>query len=161
MGKPRKILSMQKGNLTVLEQQRKTQQEERIIVGQEKLARPPTWLVDNVAKKEFKRLTAELKSIALVGNLDVNNIACYCNAYSLYRKTTEELAKQPLLLEKETKDGTSIFMMNPLIKIQKNYAEEMRRFAALCGLTLDSRLKLAAVQTTKQEQDLESDFGEI
>ncbi len=161
MGKPRKILSMQRGHLTVLEQQRKSQQEEMILLGQEKLSRSPTWLVDDIAKKEFKRLVAELKSVALVGNLDINNIACYCNAYSLYRKTTEELASQPLLLEKTAKNGTSIFTMNPLIKIQKNYAEEMRRFAALCGLTIDSRLKLAAVQTTKQEQILESDFGEI
>ena len=50
---------------------------------------------------------------------------------------------------------------NPLIDVQKTYAEEMRKFAALCGLTIDSRLKVAATKTSKQEQDITEQFGGI
>ena len=38
---------------------------------------------------------------------------------------------------------------------------EMRRFASLCGLTIDSRLKLAVQKTTKERKEIEEDFGDI
>ncbi len=41
MGRPRKVLSMQRGHLTVLEQQRKSQQEEMILLERKRLFRPP------------------------------------------------------------------------------------------------------------------------
>ncbi len=152
MGRPRKVLSMQRGNLTVLEQQRKSQQEERIIVGQEKLSRPPAWLKDNFAKKIFKLVVSVSKQDALIGNRDIINITGLCNAFSSYCEITKEIGNNYMISEKET---------NPLVKLQEYYSAEVRRYEALCGFTLDSRLKLAAIQITKQEQALESDFGEI
>lgn len=43
----------------------------------------------------------------------------------------------------------------------KGYAEEMRRFAALCGLTIDSRLKAGTVKANKQQEEIENRFGAI
>ena len=54
-----------------------------------------------------------------------------------------------------------IVVKNPMVDIQKGYAEEMRRFAALCGLTIDSRLKIASAKTSKVEDEIESKFGII
>ena len=48
-----------------------------------------------------------------------------------------------------------------MIDIQANYAAEMRKFAALCGLTLDSRLKAAVKKVDEKEEKLEKKFGAI
>lgn len=45
--------------------------------------------------------------------------------------------------------------------IQKKYAEEMRKFASLCGLTIDSRLKAATIKIDKVENEIEDEFGDI
>jgi hypothetical protein len=37
----------------------------------------------------------------------------------------------------------------------------MRRFAALCGLTLDARLKLGSVLAEKQQAEIDERFGDI
>jgi hypothetical protein len=44
---------------------------------------------------------------------------------------------------------------------QKKYAEEYRAFARLCGFTVDSRLKLAAVKAKEIDNDIEEEFGDI
>jgi phage terminase small subunit len=45
--------------------------------------KPPTWL-SALAKREFKRLAAELDGIGLMTNVDVNQLAVYCRAYARY-----------------------------------------------------------------------------
>lgn len=161
MSRAKKPLAMQKGNLTVEQQVEKQQAEEMITVGREQLARAPNWLIDSVAKKEFKRIVKEFEKVAIVGNLDLNNIGGYCNSYSSYVKATKELQGAELTIEKCMPNGSYTTAANPLIKIQKDYAEEMRKFANLCGLTIDSRLKMATTKTTKNNVDIENEFGDI
>ena len=156
MGRARKPLNMQKGNLTVDRQNEIGMAEEMVTVGREQLEKTPTSLVDSVAKKEYKRVVTELNKVNVVGNLDLNNIVGYANAYSYYLKSTKELKKQ-----RYTKTGDMYMAENPLINIQKKYAEEMRKFAALCGLTIDSRLKAATVQLGKESDDIDSEFGDF
>lgn len=161
MGRARKPLNMQKGNLTVEQQNEIGMAEEMVTVGREQLEKPPASLVDSVAKKEYKRVVTELNKVNVVGNLDLNNIVGYANAYSYYLKSTKELKKQSLTVERYTKTGDMYMAENPLINIQKKYAEEMRKFAALCGLTIDSRLKAATVQLGKESDDIDSAFGDF
>lgn len=161
MTRRQKPLAMQKGNLTVEQQVEKAQQEEMITVGREQLEKAPSWLINSAAKKEFARIVNEFKSIGVVGNLDLNNLGGYCNSYALYLKSTKELKGQPLTVEREMKNGSMGIFKNPLIDIQKNYAEEMRKFASLCGLTIDSRLKVATIKTTKESEQIKDDFGDI
>jgi len=78
----------------------------------------------------------------------------------MYLKATTELQGKSLTVRKMTKNGP-ITVKNPLIEIQKNYAEEMRKFASLCGMTIDSRLKVATVKTTKQQNNITDEFGDI
>lgn len=152
---------MQQGNLTKEIKEQKQIEEQIITTGDEDLKKAPSWLIDKIAKDEFKRLVLEFEKVNMVGNLDLNNIACYCNAYANYRKATKELSTQPFMVEKVMPNGIETTIENPLIKIQKNYAEEMRKFSALCGLTIDSRLKYATVKITKDESDINEDFGDI
>lgn len=160
MPRGRKSLEMQKKHLTNEEKVQKEQQEEMLVLGKEQLKKAPSWLIDDIAKKEFRRVVKEIDKIDILGNLDLNNLGGYCNSYSLYLKATAELQDKPLISKKMTKSGI-ITVENPLIKIQKNYAEEMRKFASLCGMTIDSRLKVATVKTSKQQEDITDEFGDI
>lgn len=160
MGRQRKVVNMQTAHLTQKEKQKRKQQESEIIAGNEDLEKSPAWLLNADAKKEWKRITEELKEIELIGNLDYANLACYCNAYANYIKVTRQLKKEPYCIERETRTGV-IIVKNPLIDIQTNYAAEMRKFAGLCGMTIDSRLKAAVRKVDKKEEKLEQKFGAI
>lgn len=156
-----KPLAMQTGNLTQEQQNRKRLEESLVMTGRDDLARAPDWLLDDTAAVEFTRLVREFEKIDVVGNLDLNNLGAYCNAYTMYRKATDQLRHEPLIVSKKLPNGATQQVENPLIKIQKTYAEEMRKFASLCGLTLDSRLKAGKSQNDKREKDLADEFGDI
>lgn len=77
MGRPRKPLTEQRGNLTVITMQTREAEEDSVTTDKNQLKRPPTWLIDNVAKKEWRRIVKELEKINLIGNLDRNNLGGY------------------------------------------------------------------------------------
>lgn len=160
MGRSRKPLDAQTGNLTVDTKERRAAEEQAVATGKDQIQKPPTWLVDSAAKREWKRVVKELDKISLVGNLDKNNLAGYCNAFANYLKVTKLLKDQDYCIERETRTGT-IIVKNPLVDIQKSYAEEMRRFASLCGMSIDARLKAAAAKAEAEAENLEKEFGKI
>lgn len=149
MGRARKPKEMQKGNLTVEQQVQMEQAEAAVMVSRDQLVHPPRWLIDATARKEWKRVTAILAEIEIIGNLDLNNIGGYCNAYSLYIRAVNEVNEPGNLFDKDKLD------------CMKKYADEMRRFAALCGLTVDSRLKAGAYVAGKKDDDISDMFGDI
>ena len=113
-----------------------------------------------MAKQEWRRITRELAKIEIVGNLDYANLAGYCNAYANYRRVSDELRDEPYCIERTTRTGM-IMVKNPLVDIQTTYAAEMRKFAGLCGLTIDSRLKAAVKKVDEQDEDMSRKFGAI
>lgn len=151
----RKILEMKTGRMSNANRA-KREREEKIAASPGKLGDPPAWLTNPDAKREWRRLAKELNKMDIIGNLDRDNLAAYCNALANYIQTVKALEGQPLIIEN---DGRQ--MKNPLIAAQKIYAEEMRQFARLCGLTIDSRLKAAAIKTAKEEDTIEKEFGAI
>ncbi|MEZ3435729.1 MAG: phage terminase small subunit P27 family [Lachnospiraceae bacterium] len=158
MSKPRKPIDMQKAHNTILEKRNKKQEEQYVITGNNQLKTPPKWLINDVAKKEWRRIVRELNKIEIIGNLDYANLAGYCNAYANYIKATETFSGQEYCIERETRTGT-IVVKNPMVDIQTTYAAEMRRFASLCGLTIDSRLKAAVTKRNKNDEELKERFG--
>ena len=153
---------MQSKHLTKEEIAEKEEQESFIIVGREDLQKPPSWLIEKKKKKEFERIVKNFEKIDVIGNLDLNNIAGYCNAYSMYISAIQEFKKaKDLMITKQMTNGAYTEIPNPIIKIQRQCAEEMRKFASLCGLTIDSRLKLAVQKTTKETSDIEEYFGDF
>lgn len=160
MPRPKKPIDMQKAHLTLVEKQNRKAEEDSVTTGNNQLKTPPRWLINDVAKKEWRRIVRELNKIQIVGNLDYANLGGYCNAYANYIQVTEILKDQTYYIERKTRTGT-IIVKNPLVDIQTNYAAEMRRFAALCGLTIDSRLKAAVVKTEKTEDMITEKFGNI
>lgn len=160
MGKTRKPIDMQKAHLTLVEKQNRKMEEESVTTGNNQLKTPPKWLIDDTAKKEWRRIVKELNKISIVGNLDYANLGGYCNAYANYIKATNILKEQTYYIDRETRNGV-IVVKNPMVDIQTNYANEMRKFASLCGLTIDSRLKAAVTKTEKTEEMIQERFGNI
>lgn len=161
MSRSRKPMEQQVGNLTKEDKERKKLEEQVVKTGAEDIGKTPSWLIDSTAKREYKRILKDLKRIEIVGNLDLSNLAGYCNAYALYRKATAQLSGEDLIVEKVSAQGVTYDAENPLIMVQKKYAEEMRKFASLCGMTIDSRLKAATMKVDKIEDEIEDEFGDI
>lgn len=157
MGRVRKPLSEQKGHLTQETQVLLTDAEAKVSGTKRVIFRPPKFLIDDVAKKEYSRLVKLLKEIDIIGDIDVNNIAMYCNAFSKYCDATEQLGEQGITIV----NADGVTMENPLVNTQRKYAEECRKFAATCGLTLDSRLKAGQAKVDRANRDIEELFGDI
>lgn len=161
MSRVSKPLSMQKGHLTVEQQLIKEQKEQLIAVGKSDLENAPAWLINDTARAEFARLVREFEKIDIIGNLDVNNLGAYCNAYAFYLNATEQLRDEDLIVIKPLPNGSKQRIENPLIKIQKSYADEMRKFGAKVGLDITSRLKSAGEKISQEDNQVNDEFGDI
>ncbi len=157
MGRNRKPLSAQNGNLTQKFQKQREFEENLVTGSKSELAKPPTWLINATAKKEWNRIVDELGNIGMICNLDIDNIGGFCNAFAMYLKVTKELKKVKLTVI----GGNGQETEHPLIGTQRKYAQEMRDFAKLCGLTIDSRLKFAAQKAKDIDNEIDSEFGDI
>lgn len=93
----------------------------------------------------------------MFGNLDIDNLAGFCNAFAGYKKATLSLKKSGMII----KDKNGKVMENPYINTQRKYAQEMREFGKLCGLTVDSRLRFASTKVDTISEQISNEFGDI
>lgn len=152
MSRNRKLLTEQKGNLTVAQQENIRQTQQACDVGTEQLKYAPRWLIDETAAKEWKRLVSELKKAGLACNLDKNNIGLYCNCFSAYLKICEQLKDAS---PADTETYTS------LLRTQRTLIDDMMKISRTCGLTIDSRLKAGQIKVDKTNDEIEDVFGDI
>lgn len=157
MGRARKPLEAQVGNLTVGQQEQR-KFEQQLTAGKPLTGlKPPKTLINAEARKLWKWAVGLLKDMPLVGEIDALNIEGMCNAFALYRAATDKIKKDGIT-DKGVDFGQEIIAV---MNAQKKYAEEFRAFARLCGLTVDSRLKLAATKAKDIDNDIEDLFGDI
>ena len=112
MSRNRKPLDQQAGNITKEDKDRKALEEQVVKTGAEDIGKTPAWLVDAVAKREYKRILKDLKRIEIVGNLDLSNLAGYCNAYAMYRKATQQLANEELIVKRTSAQGYELSLIH-------------------------------------------------
>ena len=112
--------------------------------------KPPKELIDKKAREIWRNACVSLKDLEIIGDLDVYAIIGFCNSLSLYYKTTDELAAQPLCI-----DGKA----NPLINIQIKYASEVRAFAVKAGISVNARLTYASLQVKDTDNEINNEFG--
>jgi P27 family predicted phage terminase small subunit len=95
--------------------------------------------LDREAKREWKRISAELITLGLLTNVDRAALASYCTAYS--RWVAAELAIQKFgVVIKSPKSGFPI--QNPYVGVANTAVDQMRKFATEFGLTPASRTRL-------------------
>ena len=134
------LLNGNKNRLTKKEIEARKTAEEKMKMKADQV-RPPSWL-SAPAKREFKRLAAELKEIDLIANVDLNQLAVYCRAYARY----VELQKEDIPNEKT---------LDTLFKQMKSIATEF-------GFTPSSRAKLAMPKEEEKPQSSEEKmFGDV
>lgn len=124
-------------------------------------------------KKTFKKIVKELQKIGIVANLDVDALARLVVAQSKYIAVTEELNRQPLMVEverdtgKKDDDGEPIFekvmivngQVERLAIMQDRFFRQCRQGAADFGMTVSSRCRLV-VQKGDSEPKKENKFVE-
>lgn len=152
MSRNRKTLSEQKGNLTVEQQENIKANEEhcKYLAGNKLKISPPRWLTGDIAKKEYRRLAKLLIKNEYLGELDTNNLAIYSNAFEKYLELDEEYR---LTDDFETKDK--------ILKQMTVQSENMRKYSAMLGMTVDSRLKFGTIKAKTIDDEIESEFGDI
>lgn len=155
-GAVRKPIELQTSHRTKAEILRRVQEQDRVAVTAEDVEKPPAWL-SPAAKKEWRRVVPQLLKINVIGNLDLSSIAGYCETFAQWVAVTKELHTQDLVIT--TEDGR--MYENPLVKLQMSYAQEMRRFSDMAGLSINARLKASATMQNKIEDEIKADFGDI
>ena len=113
----------------------------------EKLPDPPEFLSVN-AVNEWWRIVPELKALGLLSVLDVMPLAAYCDAYGRWvaaEQAMTAMAKNDQLTSAMMIKGSGGSpMANPLLKIARNAACDMMRFAGEFGMTPRARSYLSA-----------------
>ncbi|MCL6453561.1 MAG: phage terminase small subunit P27 family [Alicyclobacillus sp.] len=135
------VLTGNKNRLTKAELEQRVEAEKKLTPRADKV-KPPAWL-DPVAKREFKRLAAELQELDLLTNVDVNALAAYCDAYSDYVACTRIIREEGLLVEYTNKAAETNKVPHPLLSKKKQLHDQMRSLALEFGLTPSARAKLA------------------
>jgi P27 family predicted phage terminase small subunit len=101
-----------------------------------KCPEPPEWLAQ-YAKEEWWRTAPQLHVLGLLSSVDMACLAAYCSSYALWRQASEEL--NGLVFTTQARAPRR----NPLIKIIRDAAADMVRYAGEFGLTPVARTRIA------------------
>lgn len=99
MGRARKPIATQTGNLTV-EYQKQRELEEQLAAGKPITeVKPPKALINAEARKLWKWAVELMKDMPLVGEIDTLNLEGMCNSFALYRAATDKIKKDGITKE--------------------------------------------------------------
>ena len=157
MARPRKPLAAQKGNLKVLDIQRKQQAEENYNQSRDRLFEKPDRLIDSVAEEMWGIVMAEVEKNDFYGNLDLFNLTSYCNAVANYIAVEEELKDKNFIIVNKKGD----LVENPLLQTKKKCLDEVQRFERLAGISIDCRLRIGDKKAQSQQDAIMQKFGNI
>lgn len=101
-------------------------------------AKPPRYL-RKAARSEWRRLAPTLEAIGLLTKADQAFFAAYCDAVANHAAVSERLDREGMTITDQF--GTR---KNPLIGVQRNYAETMIRYGGRFGLSPSDRRGIKA-----------------
>ena len=108
MGRPRKVISMQTGNIKKDVRAKREYEESLVKTDKDELEKPPSSVFfDATAKREYERVRKNLQNIDILGNLDRNSMIVYANAYSMYLRALKETKKKDFCPTVKTSSGES------------------------------------------------------
>lgn len=105
---------------------------------------PPRWL-NTQEKKMFRQMVKEFQATKLLKNIDINNLAMYCNAMQDYINLNNLINEQGYT----TPEGKT----NPLLNKKKQAYEQVVRIGSAFGLSPADRAKLALADTKTGDKD--------
>lgn len=159
MGRPRKIISMQTGNIKKDVRAKREYEESLVKTDKDELEKlPSSVFLDATAKREYERVRKNLQSIDVIGNLDRNSMIVYANAYSMYLHALKETRKKDFCPTVKTSSGEK---PNPIYAIMEQAKKDMDTSGSALGMSASSRLKIASEKAKGQEENLMQMFGDI
>ena len=99
-----------------------------------------------VAKKEWRRITKELKAIGIITELDRAALAGYCDAYATWVEACGQLGQYGMVL----KAPSGYPIPSPYLAIRDRSLDQMRAFLTEFGMTPSSRSRVR-VKNPKQQ----------
>jgi P27 family predicted phage terminase small subunit len=129
---------------------------------------PPSYLTA-AEKRRFEKLAGQLTKIKIMGETDVETLARYVSAQTLYEKATKDLRKldkeKPERGDYDTRDDYIVMYdiwakaSETAVKLQDRYFKQATASARELGLTISSRCKLVA--PVKDEAPPENKFSKF
>lgn len=157
MARPRKPLAAQKGNLKVIDMQKKKEAENNYHQARDKLFQKPDRLIDSVAEEMWEIVMEEVEKNDFYGNLDLFNLTSYCNAVANYIAVEEQLKGKEFIIVNQKGD----LVENPLLQTKKKCLDEVQRFERLAGISIDCRLRIGDKKAQTQQDAIIQKFGNI
>jgi P27 family predicted phage terminase small subunit len=117
----------------------------------------PTWLTGE-GRKEWERISDELKELGLLTNIDQGALAICCDAYGKYVAATRQIKNKELVIEHINAAGKSNMVANPVINIAVKYAELYKKYMTEFGLSPSARARLLAPKERGDADDDEDDI---
>lgn len=155
MVRPRKNVTALQGAYTKEDMQDRLEQESRIKGSSDNIVAPDFIQDDAVALRKFNQLVDELKASEIISNVDVDLLAVYSNAWSIYVNATKMLYIQEMVEYQENKLGALTKVTNPYVKIQNTYSDKLMKISALFGLSPADRSKIAHLNPSSKEEEVD------
>lgn len=152
------MLKNNTGKLSKEKINRRKNAENLLKVAKDKLV-PPKWL-GKIAKDEFNYIVDETQDIELLTNLDVHNLALYCNVYEQYIKMTKRINKDGIMVE-ANKSSEAVVTSHPLFIRQHQLMDQLRKLQGDLGLNPSARAKmaLAKAEVAQPKSTIEERFS--
>lgn len=160
MSRNRKPLSEQKSHLTKVEIA-KREFAESLVKGKTDKLKCPKWVKKKLAKEIFNSTLQDLLELGNISNLDCALLGIYSNSLCGYIEETKKLEGEDSIINKVTTNGSIAKSKNPRLEVQKYYSDEVKKYSGLCGISLDSRLKIGQIKADKKENEITDEFGDI
>ena len=152
-----------KSHLTKAEiEERKAKEEKLLKLATDKI-KPPTWLSPR-AKRIFKDVVKELQVIGLLANIDTYNLSILSDSMDKYIECTISLHNADYVETYTNNKGGESRQKNPLISVQMEYGNLVRKISNDFGLTPSARLKIIDDNTPEisdEERDIEDEFENL
>lgn len=146
MGRARKVIDMQIGNISKQKKLNRKMQEEKIKIDRDALmAGAPSWLSERAAA-EYNRVVREAAAIDMLDNLDMSVLAIYADNYDRYLDAAEYLQENG-----QTYEGRGGPVMSPYVKIAESASNQIMKCSTKLGLATTDRLKLIVPEKESKE----------
>lgn len=116
-------------------------------------------ILNREQRKIWRSLAIDLANLPL-SELDRNLLASYCVWVNVFNECTADINEHGSVIIETRRDDT-IRKKNPSVEVLATASKEIKSIAGNLGLTIDSRLRLIAGDTTAEEVDEDDDFAGI
>lgn len=111
------------------------------------------------SRKIFNYIKNNLNDLELLANVDKYGLCILSEAIAKYIEISIRLKNEDYLIEHTNKKGYTNIQVNPLVRVQNNYVDQIKRYSSEFGLSPAARLKIISVNTKESIDEFENDFG--